>query len=173
MTRINILSAIAILFVAVSGSMFAQSNANASANAEARIVAGIAITKNVDLAFGQIVRSASAGAVTLDPTTNDRTASGGVTLGQNAGFNAASFAVTGEPDYKFQVTLPSAIDITRRNGTEIMVVDGFTTSLGSGDQGTLDQNGGLSFNLGATLHVGGMQATGTYDGSFSVTAAYQ
>ena len=176
MTRINktlaTLFAVALITV-LSGSLFAQSNASADGNAEARIVAGIAIAKNIDLAFGQIVRSASAGTVTLDPSTNQRTAKGGVTLGQNAGFNAAEFEVTGEPDYKFQLELPKSIDITRNGGKEIMVVDGFTTSLGSSNDGTLDKKGSTMFNLGATLNVDANQTTGTYAGSFTVTATYQ
>ena len=177
MTRINktlvALFAVAALFTVLTGSMFAQSTASAGGNAEARIVAGISIAKNVDLAFGQIVRSASAGTVTLDPSTNQRTAKGGVTLGQNAGFNAAAFTVTGEPEYKFQLTLPKSIDITRQGGKEIMAVNGFTTTLGTSNEGALDSKGSMDFSLGATLNVDANQATGTYDGSFSVTATYQ
>ena len=176
MTRINktlaALFAVA-LFTVLTGSMFAQSTASTSGNAEARIVAGISIAKNVDLAFGQIVRSASAGTVTLDPSTNQRTAKGGVTLGQNAGFNAAEFEVTGEPEYKFQLTLPKSINITRQGGKEIMSVDGFKTTLGATNEGALDSKGSMAFSLGATLNVDANQATGTYDGSFSVTATYQ
>ena len=173
MTRINktlvALFAVA-LFAILSTSMFAQSNASASAPAEARIVAGIAIANNANLAFGQVVRSAAAGTVVLNPSTNDRTATGGVTLGQNAGFNAAQFTVTGEPAYKFQLTVPSSINIS--NGSATMKVDGFTTSLAS-NQGTLDVSGTTVFSLGATLNVDANQATGTYSGSFNVTAAYQ
>ena len=176
MTRIN--KALAAIFAVVlitgfSSSSFAQSNASASANADARIVAGITIAKTTDLAFGQIVRSVDPGAVVLDPVSNQRSATGGVTLGQNAGFHAAEFAVTGEPAYAFQLTLPTSIAITRNNGSETMAVDNFTSSLGTGDLGTLDANGAKNFTLGATLHIAGSQATGTYVGSFAVTASYQ
>ena len=54
-----------------------------------------------------------------------------------------------------------------------MAVNDFTTTLGSSNEGALDSKGAMDFSLGATLNVDANQATGIYDGSFSVTATYQ
>ena len=161
------LFALAAILVLFSASAFAQSNATATASAEARIVAGIALTSVEDMSFGQIVRSATAGDVILD-VNGDRTAQGGVTLGQNGGSKAAEFEATGEDGYTYAVTLPSSITLTRNGGSETMSVDDFTSSVS-----TYILNGGAqSFSIGATLRVGANQATGLYNGSFDVTAAY-
>ena len=174
MKRINKIIAIlfgVVLFTFLSNSLYSQSSASVDVQAEARIVSGIAITNTGGLAFGKIVRSAAAGTVVLDPSTNQLTTKDGVSLGQNAGFNAAYFTVNGEPGYNFQLAVPSSISIS--NGAASMNVEHFTTSLGSANQGMLNLNGSLTFSIGATLKVEANQSTGTYAGSFTVTAAYQ
>src|SRR5258705_7180265 len=94
----------AILMVANYATTFAQ--ATASATATATIVAPIAISKTVDMNFGNVAVIA-AGTVVLSPSTGNRTKTGGVTLPSTIGtVTAASFDVTGEGAYTYSITLP-------------------------------------------------------------------
>lgn len=159
------------LFVVTSASAFAQSNASANASSEAKIVAGISLSKVDDLKFGQVIRSAQAGSVSMDATSGARSASGGVTLGLVDGARPAEFSVSGEAQYNFAVTLPSSITITKIGSTETMTVSNLASTL-TNNAGTLDASGNASFKVGGDLSVAANQATGTYQGDFSVTAAY-
>jgi len=159
------------LFAVMSVSAFAQSSEQATADAEAKIVAGISVTKINDMKFGQIVRSASAGTVVLSAEKGDRTATGGVTLGLADGARAAEFTVAGEPAYSFALTLPTSISLTKKGSSATLTVSNFTSTL-TGDAGILDGNGEASFNVGADLSVAANQETGVYNGDFTVVAAY-
>src|SRR4249920_2521913 len=111
----------AILMIASYATTFAQ--ATASATATATIVAPIAISKTVDLNFGNVAVIAF-GTVVLSPVDGTRTKTGGVTLPSTIGtVTAASFDVTGEGVYTYAITLPSSdYTITRVGGTETMAV---------------------------------------------------
>ena len=167
----KILVAVVALFAVMSANSFAQSSASATASADAKIVAGISLTKVYDLKFGQVIRSAQGGSVSVDAATSARSANGGVTLGLADGARAAEFSVSGEPSYAFAITLPSSVTITKNGSNETMSVTNFASTL-SGNAGTLDASGLASFNVGADLGVSANQATGTYQGDFTVTAAY-
>jgi hypothetical protein len=56
------------------------------------------------------------------------------------------------------ITLPSSATLTRTGGTATMTADNFTFTRTKG-----------TFNIGATLHVGGNQVSGPYWGTFLVT----
>lgn len=137
-----------------------------TAVATATIMTPISITKNVDLAFGDVYPDAVAtGTVTVD-TTGARTAAGGAALGATAG-SAAQFTVNGEPNATYVLTLPAA-PVTMTSGANSMTIDTFS------DDGTytLDGTGAETVNVGATLNVGAGQAAGIYTGSVTVTATY-
>lgn len=137
-----------------------------TAVATATILTPISITKNADLAFGDVYPDAVAtGTVTVDPT-GARTAGGGAALGATAG-SAAQFTVNGEPNATYVLTLPAA-PVTLTSGANTMTVDTFV------DDGiyTLDGTGAETVNVGATLNVGANQAAGTYTGNVTVTATY-
>lgn len=163
--------AVVALLAVMSISSFAQSTNQATASADAKIVAGISLTKVNDLKFGQIVRSATAGTVSIDAASGTRSANGGVTLGLADGAQAAEFSVAGEPAYNFAITLPKLVTLTKNGSTETMDVENFTSTL-TNDAGTLDSRGEASFNVGAEISVGANQATGVYQGDFTITAAY-
>ncbi len=155
------------LMILLSSSLLAQSGALASASSEARIVSGLALVNLENLSFGQVVRSNTPGEVIID-VAGSRTSTGGVALGQNGNARAASFQAAGENGYSYTVTLPSSIVLTREGGSETMVVDNFISSVTN----HVFTNGTQEFSVGATLHVGANQATGTYSGRFDVTAMY-
>ena len=105
-----------------------------------------------------------AGTVTITPA-------GGRTLvnviGWVGSFNAAGFSVTGEGSQTYAITLPSSATLT--SGGNTMTVDTFTHDAG----GSPTLSGGSdSFNVGATLQVGGSQAAGVYSGTYAVTVNY-
>ena len=172
--------AIAIAFVAsvigFAGTASAQRTASASATASAKIVSGISLSKVQDLNFGQVVRSTAAGTVVLDPTSASRTFNGGVTVGQNGGNAYAQFTASGEASYAYSLTMPSSVTLTQTvtSGTPAtMTVTSLASTLGSSNNGSLNNEGTNTFNVGGTLNVGASQATGNYTGTFNVTVSYQ
>ena len=175
----NRIIALAIATVAVfsANSASAQNTGNAWAYGKTKIVAGLQLAKTQDLQFGQIVRSAIAGTVTLDAASANRVAAGGVTIGQNAGNTSARFTATGEPGYLYSLTLPTtpvALTKTVTSGTApTMNVTNFTSTLGSSAIGTLGTDGTQIFSVGGTLNIGASQETGEYQGQFNVTVTYQ
>lgn len=166
---------LASLFVMACGiqSVKAQTaSASASASAKATIITPIAITHEgkPDLNFGNIVAGTATGTVTVD-TEGNRTSSTGITL-PNAtpgDFHAAEFTVTGLANATYAITLPDDNTVTISGPGEDMTVTGFT----SNPDGTGVLAGGTqTLSVGATLNVGANQPAGTYEGSFSVTVAY-
>ncbi len=148
---------IAIVMIAFSASTFAQ--VTASASASATILSPIAITKTVDMNFGNLAVNASTGTVVLTPVSI-RSATGGVTfvpvsLGT---VTAASFTVTGLAGLTYSISLPTAA-ITITDGTNNMTVDTFTSS--PTPTGTLT-GGTETLTVGATLNVGASQVAGVY-----------
>lgn len=163
--------ALTILFSGIVASSFAQ--VNATAQASANIITPISISKNVDMAFGNIsVNSTTLGTVTLPATSGTpiRSYTGGVTLPAVTGtVSAAEFTVTGANSTSYAITLPGVTPLT--SGGSSMNLDTFLTDI-AGNTGTLSGTGTQSFYVGSTLHVAAAQAAGTYTGSFSVTVNY-
>ena len=154
------------LLVIGNSSLYAQSTA--SADASARIVAPLQITKTADLIFGNIASGPSAGTVGM-AITDVRTATGGVTLIAAGNVsNAASFDIIGYPDASFAISIPASILIS--SGANAMSVDNFVSSLGT--TSVLDAQGDGALKVGATLNVDANQAVGLYTGSFDVTVVY-
>lgn len=163
--------AAAIVLIGYASTTNAQSTATATATAT--IVTPIAITKNVDMNFGNVAVTSSAGTVVLSPG-GVRTKTGGVTLPAVAGVvTAAKFTVTGEGTYSFAITIPST-DVTLTNttgvGGETMIANSFVCDLGA----TSSLVGGTKeMFVGATLNVGIAQKAGVYVSSpFDVTVNY-
>ena len=161
----------AIIGIGFAGTASAQSTA--SATATATIVTPIAITKNVDMNFGNVAVTSTSGTVILAPG-GTRTKSGGVTLPAVPGtVTAAKFTVTGEGTYSFAITIPST-DVTLTNttgtGAETMVANAFVCDLGA--TSALVAGSKIMF-VGATLNVAATQKSGVYVSSpFDVTVNY-
>jgi hypothetical protein len=151
----------------------ANAQATASATASATIITPIMITKTVDLDFGNVAVSGTAGTVLMSPA-GVRTPNGGVTLPAVAGTPAAaSFTVTGEASYTYAITLPTA-PLTITSGANTMTVDLFTST--PSGTGTLSAGapGTQTVDVGATLNVNASQAAGLYISAtpFDVTVNY-
>lgn len=169
MKKLSILiSLVAILSIA---SFTAKAQVSATASSSATIITPIAISKTVDLNFGNVAVSPTiSGTVVLSPAST-RTAGGGVTLPVTTGtVTAAKFVVTGAAGATFSISLPGA-PITLSNGAQTMTVGSFTstpTPTGTLTAGTQD------VYVGATLNVAAGQAAGLYTNAsdLSVTVNY-
>ncbi len=162
------ITAISILMIGSTLSTFAQ--ASATATATATIITPIAISKTVDMNFGNIAVTASVGTVVLAPAST-RVATGGCTLpGVTGTVSAASFAVTGSGNSTYSITLPAAAT-TLTSGAITMTCDTWTSTPTPTGALTL---GAQTLTVGATLNVGGSQSPGTYVSGtpFTVTVNY-
>lgn len=168
MKKITLLAILAI--AAFSNKVNAQ--ATATATATATIVTPIAISKSVDMNFGNIATNTSDGTVMLPPA-GDRIVTGGVTLPAiNGTVNAAKFTVTGEGAYTYALTLPKDDTIVITNASasgKDMKISAFT----SDSKGKL-VSGTETFNVGATLNLNASQPAGVYTNAtgFNVTVNY-
>lgn len=156
MKRLTKLSVLIIVLFLTAEYSYAQVSASASINAT--IVNPIAISKTVDLNFGNVAVGAI-GTVVLSPASN-RTTTGGVTLPSTQGtVAAASFIVSGKSNYTYSITLPSEAITINDAGSNSMTVSAWTSTPTS--TGTL--TGGTSTLLvGATLNINAGQTPGVY-----------
>jgi hypothetical protein len=156
--------ALTLALVTITISTFAQ--VSATATTSATIITPIAITKTVDMNFGNIAVSPTiAGTVVLAPA-GTRTKTGGVTLpAVNGTVAAASFNVTGLGTSTYSITLPGTITL---NGTPsgTMTVGTFVST--PSGTGALTA-GAQTLNVGGTLNVAAAQAAGVYTNTTDMT----
>ena len=139
--------------------------ATANFDATAEILEAITITANQNLAFANILPSATTADTVVISTAGARTC--GAALTCTGTVSAASFDVTGTDGATYAITLPGAANIS--SGGNDMQVNGFTSSVGA--TGTLT-GGAETFTVGGTLNVGINQAPGNYSGTFVMTVDY-
>ena len=161
--------ALCLMMVVFASTTFAQVTASASASAQ--ILTPIAITKAVDMNFGNLAVNATAGTIVLTPA-GTRTNTGGVTFlnGNNGTVDAAAFNVTGLANATYSITLPAGATTISYAGNN-MTVDTWTSN--PTPTGTLT-GGAQTVNVGATLHVPASSPAGLYTSStpFEVTVNY-
>jgi hypothetical protein len=143
----------------------------ATSATEATIITPIAITKTIDLNFGNVVSGTGTGTVTVVPA-GTRSSAGDVTLpaATPGTITAATFNVTGLANATYSITLPTTLNVV--SGANSMVVNGFTSN--PTPTGTLSASGAETVTVGATLNVGANQAAGTYTNAsdLEITVAY-
>jgi hypothetical protein len=127
----------------------------------------ISISSDRPLQFGAFAAGPVGGTVTISPL-GARSAAGVFPIG-NDPFGPASFTVTisqGQPQYT--ILLPASAVLVSENGSATMTIDGFSSDpAGSGKTPAPNRPGIMT--VGATLHVGMLQAPGNYSGTFPVT----
>lgn len=137
--------------------------AQGTINPAATVGSMISISSVTALDFGTVAPTGSAGTVTISSagvrTSVNVDLIGGVT-------SAARFDISGETGEAYAITLPMSTTLTGPGAD--MVIDTFVDDNASPSL----QGGTDTFNVGATLHVGGSQASGTYLGTFPVTVNY-
>ena len=149
---------LAIVVLGFAASSFAQVTATASTTAT--IITPIAITKTVDMNFGNIAVSPTIAGTVVLPTTGARTLTGGVTLPVVTGtVTAASFNVIGEGTSTYSITLPTTAITLNGVPSGTMTVQSFVSN--PAGTGTLTA-GAQTIKVGATLNVGAAQAAGIY-----------
>jgi hypothetical protein len=172
-------AAVASLFVLAAGWGGSAQAATGSSAASAKVVAPIAISTGLtganSLRFGSFSSTGTAGTVVISAlgarTFSSDTVFKGVGTGQ-ASFGTANFAVTGEANLTYAITLPTA-DVTLTHtgdNTKTMLVNAFTSNPAS--PGTLSAGGSQTLAVGATLNVGATPTAGSYTGSFDVSVDY-
>src|ERR1700744_6365023 len=164
MKNITKVLAIAVIALGLSNSSFAQ--ATTSASASATIITPITITKTVDMNFGNIAVSATAGGTVVLAPGGSRSLTGtGLTLPATTGsVTAATFTVSGQSGYGYAITLPSSCTITDAS-SHTMTINAFTSNPSS--TGTLS-SGTSKLTVGATLTVSAAQAAGSYTNATGV-----
>lgn len=170
----------ALLLLGAAGMRAVQAADNASATATAVVLQPIAVAKNNDLVFGNVV--AGNGDVTV-ATDGARTKTGATALPTGVTPAAARFDVTGTGNNTFSISYAGSDTVLTDASANTMAVDwivevvGTTTPTGKTDAttdpsaGTLNSGAAYIF-VGGKLTVGGTQAAGTYTGSVVVTVAY-
>ena len=128
----------------------------------------IAISNTGALAFGKFV--AGSGGTVAVSASGVRSVSGGVMLVPSGSGAAAQFAVSGDPNLTYSISLPADGVVALASGTNSMAVNAFTSSPSL--LGILSAGGTDTVSVGATLSVGSNQAIGNYSGSFNVSVDY-
>jgi hypothetical protein len=162
--------ALAVVMLTFTANIFAQST---TANASATIITPLSIAFVADMNFGSASVTAVPGTIQMSAAAAPvRTPSGGVALSAIApAAAAATFTVTGAPTATYTISVAPAI-LTISNGGNNMTVDTWTFNPTS--PATIPGGGSQTLYVGATLHVGGSQATGLYTSAapFTVTVGY-
>lgn len=170
-------AAFALLIASVAASSPAMAQTGAGAQAEAIVLRPLSFFKVNDLDFGDIIPSASAGTVTIEPD-GSRSRTGGVTLAGGGG-EPARFAGLGTVNRQVNISLGSNNIWITGPGTRMRVRD---FAIGSTPTALLATTptrfritstlGNYNFPVGGTLEVGASQAPGDYSGTFTITLNY-
>lgn len=168
-------AAAALAVVAIAAPAMAQSAASTTGTGSITVIRPLTLTKNADLKFGIIVRPSTGSGTVAVSAAGARTVAGGVVgLASGDTPQAAQFTVDGEGGQSISVTIPATF--TMANGTDTLTVATTNNLTGSAGAQTLSNAlgsaGSMSFRVGGAVPVASTAATGTYTGSFTVSAAY-
>ena len=160
---------ITVLGLAFSAATFAQTGATATATATATILTPLALTKTVDISFGNLAVNTNPGTITLPAAAAPvRTVTGGVTLMPAGTVTAASFNLTGVTNAAIAITLPVDGSVSLIGPGAPILANTFTSNMPATLTG-----GSLTFYVGTTLSIAASQVAGVYtSAAFSVTVNY-
>jgi hypothetical protein len=148
--------------------------ATGTVNMTAVVLTPIVITSPTPLNFGSLTDTGAGGTVQILPVSGIQPAGGGTTSVGSTVPTAGVLSITAATGVAIDLAM-TAGPFTVTNGTTNMSVTGFnlvTDAGGTTETITLGASP-TTYPVGATLNVGAAQATGTYNGTFSVTAVYQ
>ncbi len=166
-TKMKIFAVVAVM-IAATGSMMAQISADATANILDALGCTNAAGDAGDLNFGDIVPGTveSTVAIASDGAGARTLPTGDAVLVASDEGSSAQFDLVGLADAVVDLTVDP--NVTLDNGGDNMTA----TLVLSAATATLT-GGAATFYVGGTLTVGAAQATGSYTGTFDVTADYQ
>jgi len=169
---------IVVLFVGLGSSAFAQTGENANITANATVLTALSITGEVDMDFGNI-SATTGGDVYLDPIGAASTYVGTFAV-------EGEFTITGANNTSLLISWEDAVTMTETvTGTATMNLDvaisgsDADTQLAStllvtpaGTSRTTSATGTYYLWAGGSLGTLNSQTTGTYEGTVTVTVAY-
>ena len=124
----------------------------------------ISVQKILDLTFGDIAVTSSAGTITINPQNNVISNTGGIVL-QPSVRNRAEFQLTGKKNQNFSISINQS-SIVLQNidypGSSLNL------SLTSYTIGRFNSVGKASLYVGGTLNIGANQPKGTYQATFVI-----
>ena len=138
-----------------------------TASASARVITPMTIAEGTALHFGDVGVGAGGGDVTLAPGGARSVTAGDAEIIAGGSNTPGQFTITGAPGKLYTLTYPGTVDIS--GGVGQMDVTGFTDN----SSGTMPIAGTETFNVGATLSIGGAQPANTYSNTYTVTVNYQ
>jgi hypothetical protein len=160
------------VMVFVSNETFADDahSKSIAASSKARVVTPISLvnTDNQGLDFGKIAigNTDSKVVVSATATVEADVSSGDAAVITSSVQTAAKFTVSGEAEMAYTITLPESMTVAY--GSNTLTIDNFTCSNGTG--GTIGTDD--LFYIGAELSVPLDAVPGSYQGTFTVTVAY-
>lgn len=157
-----------ILLVSISMGVPAIA-AGTAGNAGAVTLRPLSIVNTEDLNFGTMLRPTTAGTVVINPATDTRSVTGGVTAAGGTP-RAAQFFTYGGPSQNVQVNRGPLPVLNRVGGGASMNVTGLT--LNGPTLRFLSAAGLLDLRVGGTLAVGANQLEGDYSGTFQIIVTY-
>jgi hypothetical protein len=144
-------------------------SATASTAVSAITLRPLSLLKLRDLDFATNISGATAGTIIIDPTTDARTTTGGVTAAGGTP-QAAQFYTYGGPLQNVQVNRGPLPVLNRAGGGATMNVTGLT--LNGPTLRFLNAAGLLDLRVGGTLNVTANKLAGDYSGTFDIIVTY-
>jgi len=170
MKKLTVLFAGLFLMTIAVQNVKGQSEATAASSAQ--ILTVLEIVNNVNLDFGDIGASATAGSVSID-NAGSRTGDGGAApIGSNNG-TAAKFTITGPANETVSISVdPSTFNVS--NGSEDMSITLNVNDVNTAQNTTSTGSGTVELLFGGTIDVEANQAPGLYtnNAAFEVTVDY-
>jgi hypothetical protein len=158
---------VAGLAIASLGIASSASAATATANADAQILAALAVNQVADLDFGAIANNGTGGTADLSAADASITCSVGLVCAASG--TRASFHVDGAANQSVAISFTDAnIDLVGPAVTDLMPLALATVA----GPFTLDGTGDLDFDVGGTLTVDAAETAGTYTGQMEVVVLY-
>lgn len=174
----KLLAGLFIVLVALTSAPAAYAEST-NGQVKTTLVSPLALVKDADLKFGNLIAGTTAGVVTVSPASA-RTSTGGVVQAGGT-ISAARFQGFGLPGTRVRVRSPSGTyTLTRSGGGATMRLRDLTMEadnlidLGRGNSGQfrIGVPGLFTVRVGGTIDVGANQLSGTYVGTFEMEVQY-
>ncbi len=173
--RFNICLAALAATTAFASPAYAAATDTATAEARGLVLQPLTLTKVRDLDFGTVISSPTAGTVTIDADTGNRTSTIGVTaVASNVG-QRALFAGASTPSQVVGLTLtlpPGGILVSTTNPSDTIVIGSMVLDNGNSTSRTIDTTGAFQVGVGGTFNIAANQPNGYYKANFDLTANY-
>ena len=141
----------------------------AGSDSRAIVVTPLSLVQVEDLDFGTLVPSALSGVITIDATTGNRTAIGGVTAYGSSLAHRAYFVGAGTEGQLVTIMLGPAPTLSDGSGNSMPVL---ALTLDGPSLRTIPPHRAVHIWVGGILSVNANQEPGEYTGTFTMTVNY-